>query len=79
MMVLVLMMVGYLVASKEFKLVIFNLLSAICGGMTSTSTPALETLIEVAGTDEVASAYAATYPVALAAVVLTAQFIGVYL
>lgn len=71
------MLVGYLVASKGLKLGIFNLLGAICGGMTST--PALGTLIEVAGTDDVASAYAATYPVALAAVVLAAQFIGVYL
>lgn len=71
------MLVGYLVASKVFKLGIFNLLGAICGGMTST--PALGTLIEVAGTDDVASAYAATYPVALAAVVLAAQFIGVYM
>jgi putative transport protein len=40
-----------------------------------TSTPALGTLIEVAGTDDVASAYAATYPVALVAVVLASQFI----
>ena len=71
------MLAGYLVASKIFKMGIFNLLGAICGGMTST--PALGTLIEVAGTDDVASAYAATYPVALAAVVLAAQFIGVYL
>lgn len=68
---------GYLIASKVFRLDIFNLLGAICGGMTST--PALGTLIEVAGTDDVASAYAATYPVALAAVVLAAQFIGSYL
>ena len=71
------MLAGYLAASKIFKMGIFNLLGAICGGMTST--PALGTLIEVAGTDDVASAYAATYPVALAAVVLAAQFIGVYL
>ena len=38
-----------------------------------TSTPALGTLINVAGTDDVASAYAATYPIALIAVVLISQ------
>ena len=40
-----------------------------------TSTPALGTLINTAGTDDVASAYAATYPVALIAVVLVSQFL----
>ena len=40
-----------------------------------TSTPALGTLIHVAGTEDVASAYAATYPIALVAVVLVSQFI----
>ena len=43
-----------------------------------TSTPALGTLIRVAGTDDVASAYAATYPVALVMVVLASQFIGIF-
>ena len=40
-----------------------------------TSTPALGTLISTAGTEDVASAYAATYPVALISVVLVSQFI----
>ena len=40
-----------------------------------TSTPALGTLIHVAGTEDVAAAYAATYPIALVAVVFAAQFI----
>ena len=39
-----------------------------------TSTPALGTLISVAGSEDVASAYAATYPVALICVVLATQF-----
>ena len=43
------------------------------GGMTST--PALGTLIHVAGTSNVASAYAATYPIALIAVVLVTQLL----
>ena len=67
------MIVGFLVAAKVLKLSIFNNLGSITGGMTST--PALGTLIQVAGTDDVASAYAATYPIALVCVVLVSQFI----
>ena len=55
------------------KLRLLNNLGSITGGMTST--PALGTLISVAETDDVASAYAATYPIALVSVVLCAQFI----
>jgi len=40
-----------------------------------TSTPALGTLINTAGTEDVAGAYASTYPVALIAVVLVSQFL----
>ena len=76
-MTLVPMFVGYLFASKVLKLSVFNNLGSICGGMTST--PALGTLIRVAGSDDVASAYAATYPVALVMVVLVSQFIGILL
>ena len=65
------MIVGYIFARYVFKLSIFNNLGSITGGMTST--PALGALISTAGTDEVASAYAATYPVALVAVVLVAK------
>ena len=71
------MNVGYFVAVKLMKLSLFNTLGSICGGMTST--PALGTLIRVTGTDDVASAYAATYPVALVFVVLSCQFIGIFL
>ena len=56
-------MVGYIFACYAFKLRIFNV-----GGMTST--PALGTLINVAGTGDVAAAYASTYPVALVLIVL---------
>lgn len=71
------MFIGYFVATKLMKLSLFNTLGSICGGMTST--PALGTLIRVTGTDDVASAYAATYPVALVFVVLGCQFIGIFL
>ena len=72
-MTLVPMIVGYFIAAKLLKLSLFNNLGSITGGMTST--PALGTLISVAGTEDVASAYAATYPIALVSVVLSAQFI----
>ncbi len=62
---------GYLFARYVLKFSLLNNLGSITGGMTST--PALGTLINVAGTDDVASAYAATYPIALVAVVLVAQ------
>lgn len=71
------MIIGYIVASKLMKLSVFNTLGSICGGMTST--PALGTLIKVTGTDDVASAYAATYPFALVSVILACQFIGMFM
>ena len=67
------MIVGYIFAKYVLKLSLLNNLGSITGGMTST--PALGTLINVSGTDDVASAYAATYPVALIAVVLISQLI----
>ena len=72
-MTLVPMIVGYLFAKKVLKLPILNNMGALCGGMTST--PALGSLIQVAGTDDVASAYASTYPIALVTVVLVEQMI----
>lgn len=76
-MTLVPMFVGFFVAKFVLKLRLLNNLGSITGGMTST--PALGTLISVAKTDDVASAYAATYPIALVAVVLCAQFIVILL
>ncbi len=72
-MTLVPMIIGYIFARYILKLPLLNSLGSITGGMTST--PALGTLINVAKTDDVASAYAATYPIALIAVVLVSQFI----
>ncbi len=76
-MTLIPMLLGYAFAVKVLHLSLFNTLGSICGGMTST--PALGTLIRVTQTDDVASAYAATYPVALVFVVLACQFIGIFL
>lgn len=67
------LIVGYWFAKYVLKICLLNNLGSITGGMTST--PALGTLIDVAGTEDVAAAYAATYPVALIAVVLISQFI----
>lgn len=67
------MIIGYLFAKYVLKLSLLNNLGSITGGMTST--PALGTLINVAGTEDVAAAYAATYPIALIAVVLVSQFL----
>ena len=67
------MIVGYLIARYLLKLNLLNILGSITGGMTST--PALGTLIHVAQTSNVASAYAATYPIALIAVVLVTQLL----
>ena len=74
-MTLVPMLLAYFFAAKVLKLSVFNSLGSICGGMTST--PALGTLIKVTETDDVAAAYAATYPMALIFVVLCCQFIGI--
>lgn len=71
------LLVGYLCASRLFKLRLLNNLGALTGGMTST--PALGTLIKVAGTDDVASAYASAYPVALVLIVIASNFIGTFL
>ncbi len=72
-MTIVPMIIGFLFAKYVLKLPLFNNLGSITGGMTST--PALGTLINVAKTEDVATAYAATYPIALISVVLAAQFI----
>ena len=72
-MTIVPMIVGYILGKYVFKLSIFNNLGSITGGMTST--PALGTLIATAGTDDVAAAYAATYPLALFFIVLGAKIL----
>ncbi len=67
------MFVGFFLAKYVLKLSLFNNLGSITGGMTST--PALGALISSSGTPNVATAYAATYPIALVLVVLASQFL----
>ncbi len=67
------MVLGFILGKFVFKLSIFNNLGSITGGMTST--PALGSLIAVAGTDDVSSAYAATYPFALVLIVVSCNLL----
>jgi len=72
-MTLVPMIIGFIFAKYVLKLHLLNALGSITGGMTST--PALGTLIQVSGTEDVGAAYAATYPIALISVVLSSQIL----
>ena len=72
-MTIVPMLVGFVLGKFVLKLPLLNNLGSITGGMTST--PALGTLISTAKTDDVASAYASTYPIALVLIVLASQLI----
>ena len=65
------MVIGFVFGKYVLKLPLLNSLGSITGGMTST--PALGTLISTAETDDVASAYASTYPIALILIVLASQ------
>ena len=65
------LIVGYFIGRYLLKLPLLNNLGSITGGMTST--PALGTLISTAKTNDVASAYASTYPISLVLVVLASQ------
>ncbi|MBE5730705.1 MAG: hypothetical protein E7350_01980 [Clostridiales bacterium] len=75
-MTLIPMIVGFIIAKFVFKLCLLNNLGSITGGMTST--PALGSLISVAESEDVASAYAATYPIALILLVFVPQLINLF-
>ena len=66
------LIVGFLFNKYVLKLCLLNNLGSLTGAMTST--PALGTLINVAKTDCIGNSYAATYPISLITVVLSAQF-----
>ena len=70
-MTIVPMAIGLVLAKYIMKLPLLNSLGSITGGMTST--PALGALIRTAKTDDVAAAYASTYPIALVLIVLACQ------
>ena len=66
------MLIAYLFSRRVLKMPLLTSLGSIAGGMTST--PALAVLIDVAGTEDVASPYAATYPIGLIGVIIGSQF-----
>ncbi len=67
------MIVGFFLGKYLLKLPLLNNLGSITGGMTST--PALGTLISTAETDDVAGAYASTYPIALVLIVISCNLL----
>ncbi|MCC5829827.1 MAG: hypothetical protein JJU36_10315 [Phycisphaeraceae bacterium] len=67
------MIVGYLVARYWLKLPLLEILGATCGGMTST--PGLGALTSRTDADSPAIAYAASYPVALILMTISAQLL----
>ena len=72
-MTIVPMIVGFFLGKYLLKLPLLNNLGSITGGMTST--PALGTLISTAETDDVAGAYASTYPIALVLIVIACNLL----
>ena len=66
------LIVGFIFNKYVLKLCLLNNLGSLTGAMTST--PALGTLINVSKTDNIGNSYAATYPISLISVVLSAQF-----
>ena len=66
------LIIGFFFNKYVLKLCLLNNLGSLTGAMTST--PALGTLISVAKTDSIGNPYAATYPISLISVVLSAQF-----
>lgn len=68
-MTIVPMIIGFFLGKSLLKLPLLSNLGSITGGMTST--PALGTLISTAKTDDVAGAYASTYPIALVLIVIS--------
>jgi putative transport protein len=67
------MLVGFFLGKYVLKLPLLANLGSITGGMTST--PALGTLISTAETDDVAGAYASTYPIALVLIVIACNLL----
>ena len=64
---------GFFMFRYVLKLPLLNGLGSITASMTST--PSLAELIQVAGTDDVAAAYATTYPIALITLILMCQLL----
>jgi putative transport protein len=64
---------GAIVGTRILKLPLLNCLACNAGSMTFT--PAMAALAEKSKCDDVAAAYASTYPLALLTLVLTCQIL----
>ena len=71
--ILIPLVVGFFTFRKVLKIPLLNGLASMTGCMTST--PSLAVLCQVAGTDDVAVAYATTYPIAMIILVLVVQIL----
>lgn len=67
------MAIGFFLFYKVLKLPLLNGLGCMTASMTST--PALAALTQIAETDDVTSAYATTYPIALIIMVVLCQIL----
>jgi putative transport protein len=69
------LLAGFVMFRYVLKLPLLDGMGSMTASMTCT--PSLAMLIQVAETDDVASAYATTYPIALVTLVLMVQFLVV--
>ena len=72
--VIVPLTMGFLLFRYVLHLPLLNGLGAMTASMTCT--PSLAILVQVAGTDDVAAAYATVYPIALITMVTVVQFLA---
>ncbi len=71
--VLLPLLTGYLLFSKILRIPLLNGLASMTASMTCT--PSLAVLMQVAGTDSIATVYATTYPIALIVIIFTVQLL----
>lgn len=65
---------GFFISRRLLKMPLLNSLGSMTASMTCT--PSLAALIQTAGTDDVAAAYATTYPIAMINMVLVVQLLA---
>ena len=68
------LLAGFFLFRFLLHLPLLNGLGSLTASMTCT--PSLAVLIQTAGTDDVAAAYATTYPIALITLVVLVQFLA---
>ena len=73
-MLMIPMVLIVVVARVLFRLPLLNSLASMTGSMTCSAS--LASLIQTAGTNDVVSTYAATYPIALVCMVIVMQLLA---